>query len=200
MEKRSPYVEPAQYDKRRRTSRVMPLLGSESPQFRAIEAPEILDALKRVDSGGVRFTPHRLRSGVTRVFRYGIEEGFCKSSPARDLLGATPPAKSTHLTSITEPAKLARCFARSTALSTRSSCSVRSSRHRCCSCGPVNCDKRNGRNSTSTRQNGDSSSRRPRLITWSRTPRTLSRSCVSYMLSLVMAATSFLVRSIVNAQ
>lgn len=106
MEERRPYVEPAQYDKTlaRFKNDAFPWLGKRP--IAEIDAPTILDVLKRVDSRGARFTAHRLRGEISRVFRYGIKEGLCKSDPARDLLGAIPPAQTTHFASITEPAKV----------------------------------------------------------------------------------------------
>lgn len=106
MDERRPYVEPAQHDKTlaRFKNDAFPWLGSRP--IAEIEAPEILDTLKRVDNRGARFTAHRLRSEISRVFRYGIKEGLCKADPARDLLGAIPPAQTTHFASITEPAKV----------------------------------------------------------------------------------------------
>lgn len=71
-----------------------------------IDAPEILSVLKRVDARGARYTAHRLRSEISRIFRYGIKEGCCKTDPARDLLGAIPQPKEQHFAAITEPAKV----------------------------------------------------------------------------------------------
>ncbi|WP_233831765.1 tyrosine-type recombinase/integrase [Paraburkholderia sp. ZP32-5] len=106
MDERRPYVEQAQYDKTlaRFQNDAFPWLGKRP--ISEIEAPEILDVLKRVDGRGARFTAHRLRGEISRVFRYGIKEGFCKSDPARDLVGAIPPAQTEHFASITEPAKV----------------------------------------------------------------------------------------------
>jgi integrase len=106
MDERRPYVEAAQYDKTlaRFKNDAFPWLGKRP--ITEIEAPDILDVLKRVDSRGARFTAHRLRGEISRVFRYGIKEGFCKTDPARDLTGAIPPAQTTHFASITEPTKV----------------------------------------------------------------------------------------------
>ncbi|MFM0614521.1 integrase arm-type DNA-binding domain-containing protein [Paraburkholderia nemoris] len=106
MDERRPYVEAAQYDKTlaRFKNDALPWLGKRP--ITEIEAPDILDVLKRVDSRGARFTAHRLRGEISRVFRYGIKEGFCKTDPARDLTGAIPPAQTTHFASITEPVKV----------------------------------------------------------------------------------------------
>lgn len=107
MGERRPYVETAQYDKTlaRFKNDAFPWLGKRP--ITEIEAPDILDVLKRVDNRGARFTAHRLRGEISRVFRYGIKEGFCKTDPARDLTGAIPPAQTTHFASILEPAKVA---------------------------------------------------------------------------------------------
>ncbi len=71
-----------------------------------IDAPEVLAVLKRIDSRGARFTAHKVRGEISRAFRYGIKEGYCKFDPARDLVSAIPPAQTTHFASITEPEKV----------------------------------------------------------------------------------------------
>jgi integrase len=106
MDERKSNVETGQYDKTlaRFEKDVFPWL-SKRP-IENIEAPEILAVLKRVDSRGARFTAHRVRSEINRVFRYAIKEGFCKSNPATDLVDAIPPAQTTHFAAITEPVKV----------------------------------------------------------------------------------------------
>ncbi|OZI43178.1 tyrosine-type recombinase/integrase [Bordetella genomosp. 4] len=106
MKERQETVAPAQHIKTqaRMESDVFPWLGRRS--IIEIEAPDILDVLERVDQRGARFTAHRLRSEISRVFRFGIKKGYCKHDPARDLIGAIPPAVETHFASITEPAKV----------------------------------------------------------------------------------------------
>ncbi|MGO3741191.1 tyrosine-type recombinase/integrase [Kerstersia sp.] len=83
---------------------VFPWLGKRP--ITEIDAPEILTILKRMDARGVRFSAHKTRSEISRVFRFGIKEGYCKSDPARDLVGAIPQAKQQHFASITDPAKV----------------------------------------------------------------------------------------------
>lgn len=106
MDERKTTVDIAQHDKTlaRFKGDVFPWLGKRP--ISEIDAPEILAVLKRVDERGARFTAHRLRSEISRVFRYSIKEGFCKADPAKDLIGAIPPAQTTHFASITEPAKV----------------------------------------------------------------------------------------------
>ncbi|MBB5457716.1 hypothetical protein HDG33_001351 [Paraburkholderia sp. Cpub6] len=107
MEERGQSVESGQCEKTlaRFRNDAFPWLGKRP--IAEIDAPEILAVLKRVDSRGARFTAHRLRSETSRVFRFAIKEGYCKTDPARDLVGAIPPAQTTHFASITEPAKVA---------------------------------------------------------------------------------------------
>ncbi|CAM2169449.1 Integrase [Paraburkholderia sacchari] len=106
MKERKEYVEPAQNKKTlaRFKKDVFPWLGRRP--ITEIDAPEVLEVLKRIDGRGARYTSHRARGEISRVFRYGIKEGYCKSDPARDLVGAIPPAKTTHFASITEPDKV----------------------------------------------------------------------------------------------
>lgn len=106
MDERRTTVEPAQHAKTlaRMENDVFPWLGKRP--IAEIDAPEILVVLKRVDGRGARFTAHRIRSEISRIFRYGIKEGHCKADPARDLVDAIPPAQTTHFASITEPEKV----------------------------------------------------------------------------------------------
>ncbi len=72
-----------------------------------IDAPELLTVLRRIDGRGARYTAHRVRSEISRAFRYAIATGRAKGDPARDLIGAIPPPVEKHFASITEPAKVA---------------------------------------------------------------------------------------------
>ncbi|HEY4135795.1 MAG TPA: integrase arm-type DNA-binding domain-containing protein [Alphaproteobacteria bacterium] len=83
---------------------VFPWLGKRP--IAEIDAPEILAVLKRIDGRGARHTSHKVRSVMSRVFRYGIRHGVCRSDPARDLIGAIPPAKTKHFAAILEPSKV----------------------------------------------------------------------------------------------
>lgn len=71
-----------------------------------IDAPEILTVLRRIDERGARYSAHRVRSEISRAFRYAIATGRAKSDPARDLIGAIPPPVEKHFAAITEPAKV----------------------------------------------------------------------------------------------
>jgi integrase len=106
MDERKALVEIGQYEKTlaRFNNDVFPWLGTRP--ITTIDAPEVLAVLKRIDGRGARFSAHRVRSEISRVFRFGIKEGHCKTDPARDLVGAIPPAATTHFASITDPAKV----------------------------------------------------------------------------------------------
>ncbi|MBL8413983.1 MAG: integrase arm-type DNA-binding domain-containing protein [Propionivibrio sp.] len=107
MEGRKTMVAIGQYEKTlaRMVNDVFPWLGKRP--ISEIDAPEILIVMRRIDSRGARFTAHRVRSEISRVFRYAIATSRAKSDPARDLIGAIPPAVEKHFASITEPAKVA---------------------------------------------------------------------------------------------
>ncbi len=79
MDERKTYVEIGQYEKTlaRFEKDVFPWLGRRP--VTDIATPEILAVLKRIDSRGVRFTAHRVRSEINRVFRYAIKEDFPRS-------------------------------------------------------------------------------------------------------------------------
>lgn len=106
LEERKSTVEPAQHVKTlaRLVNDVFPWLGKRP--ITQIDAPEILAVLKRIDSRGARFSAHRVRSEISRVFRYAIKEGKAKADPAKDLIGAIPPAVETHFAAITDPSKV----------------------------------------------------------------------------------------------
>jgi integrase len=106
MGERGQSVEIGQYEKTLARFKNDAFLWLGKRPITEIEAPEILTVLKRVDSRGARFTAHRLRSEISRVFRYAIKEGHCKTDAARDLVGAIPPAPTMQFASITDPVKV----------------------------------------------------------------------------------------------
>ncbi|WP_414444378.1 tyrosine-type recombinase/integrase [Burkholderia sp. 22PA0106] len=107
MNERKPYVTEGSWAKTmsRFEKDVFPWIGKRP--ISELTPPEILQVLKRIDSRGARFTAHRVRGEIGRACRYGIKEGYCTTDPARDLVGAIPPAQTTHFASITEPRKVA---------------------------------------------------------------------------------------------
>jgi len=69
-----------------------------------IEAPELLEVLRKVEAQGLHETTKRLRSTASAVFRYGIASGACKRDPAADLKDALTSVKATPRPAITDPA------------------------------------------------------------------------------------------------
>jgi integrase len=72
-----------------------------------IKAPELLMALRRIESRGALETAHRVRAICGQVFRYAIATGSAERDPAADLRGALPPVKPKHYSAITDPEKVA---------------------------------------------------------------------------------------------
>jgi integrase len=71
-----------------------------------IKAPELLMALRRIESRGALETAHRVRAICSQVFRYAVATGRAERDPAADLRGALPPVKPKHLAALTDPDKI----------------------------------------------------------------------------------------------
>lgn len=72
-----------------------------------ITAPELLSALRRIESRGAIETAHRALGECGQVLRYAIATGRAERDVAADLRGALPPVKPKHLAAVTEPKKVA---------------------------------------------------------------------------------------------
>lgn len=70
-----------------------------------IEAPELLECLRRIEARGAIETAHRTKDVCGQVFRYGIAAGYCKRNPAADLRDALRPVLTRHYAAIVDPAK-----------------------------------------------------------------------------------------------
>ena len=68
-----------------------------------LKAPEILDALRKVEKRGRHETATRLRSTVGAVFRFAIATGRAERDPTGDLRGALITPTVTHRATIVEP-------------------------------------------------------------------------------------------------
>jgi integrase len=77
-------------------------------QLTEIEAPELLDVLRRVEARGNHETAMRMRAAASNVFRYGIAIGACKRDPASDLRGALTSATPTARPAVTDPAEIGK--------------------------------------------------------------------------------------------
>lgn len=103
LDQRKDTVEPAQTTKTkaRMENDVFPWIGAKG--IREITAPDVLSVMRRMDSRGARYTAHRVRSEISRVFRYAIATGRAERDPCPDLLGAIPAPKAKHFAAITSP-------------------------------------------------------------------------------------------------
>jgi integrase len=90
------------YDRLRKF--IYPYLGKRP--IAAIEAPELLQALRRIEARGTHETAHRTRSVCGRVFRYAIATGRASRDVSADLKGALTPAPTQNLAAITEPRRV----------------------------------------------------------------------------------------------
>jgi integrase len=70
-----------------------------------IEAPELLQCLRRVEARGAIETAHRVKNACGQVFRYGVAIGACLRNPAADLQDALKPVQSRHHAAIVVPAE-----------------------------------------------------------------------------------------------
>ncbi len=68
-----------------------------------IQPPELLQALRAIESRGAHETTKRCRQIAGRVFRYAISIGKATQNPAADLAGALTPPTVRHRSAITEP-------------------------------------------------------------------------------------------------
>ncbi|WP_297477425.1 integrase arm-type DNA-binding domain-containing protein [Ferrovum sp.] len=101
--KYSPHWAPSHSDKiiRRLERDLFPYLGSRP--IKAINAPELLTVLRRIEARGTVETAHRVLQNAGQVFRYAVATGRAERNCAGDLRGALAPVKEAHYASVTEP-------------------------------------------------------------------------------------------------
>lgn len=80
---------------------LFPWLGARP--INSITAPELLSALRRIESRGALETAHRAMQNCGQVFRYAVATGCAERDPTGDLRGALPPVKEKHHASIRDP-------------------------------------------------------------------------------------------------
>jgi Arm DNA-binding domain len=68
-----------------------------------MEAPELLQCLRRVEARGAIETAHRIKDACGQVFRYGVAIGACQRNPAADLRDALKPVQTRHHAAIVDP-------------------------------------------------------------------------------------------------
>ena len=69
----------------------------------AIDAPTLLDVLRRIEARGAIETTHRAKNVAGQIFRYAIASGRAARDPSVDLRGALATAKTKHFAAITTP-------------------------------------------------------------------------------------------------
>jgi hypothetical protein len=89
------------------------LIG-ERPVY-AITAPQVRDALQRVESQGCRLeTARRMREAVGAVFRFAVATGGAENDPTFPIGGPLAAPKVVHRAAVLEPRRSARCYTQST--------------------------------------------------------------------------------------
>ncbi len=74
--------------------------------IRDITAPQLLEALRRIEEKGFLETAHRTHQICGQIFRYAIATGRADRDISLSLKGALPPVKVTHFAAIIDPTKL----------------------------------------------------------------------------------------------
>ncbi len=78
---------------------IFPMLGN--VPLKEIMAPDLLDALRRIEKRGAWDLAIRTRQICGQVFRYGIQLGRCDHNPAQALHGALKTRKTEHYAALT---------------------------------------------------------------------------------------------------
>jgi len=91
---------------RRMERDLFPFLGNN--EIKSVTPAALLAVLRRVEARGALDTAHRLHQNCGQIWRYAIATGRAERDITSDLRGALPPAKETHLGSITEPLEIGK--------------------------------------------------------------------------------------------
>ena len=83
---------------------IFPWLGGRP--IAELTAPELLAALRRIESRGAIETAHRAQQNCSQVFRYAVATGRAERDPTADLRGALTSVKERHHASITDPRRV----------------------------------------------------------------------------------------------
>jgi len=83
------------------TVNIFPWLGKRP--ITEITSPELLTALRRIETRGAVYTAHKVLQACGRVFRYAIATGRATHDPTLALRGALESTKPGHFAAITEP-------------------------------------------------------------------------------------------------
>ncbi len=84
---------------------MFPWLGSKA--ITEVNAPCVLEVLRRIENRGTLDTAHRAKGNISQVMRYAIATGRAERDPCPDLRGALPPVREKNFASMTEPVRVA---------------------------------------------------------------------------------------------
>ncbi len=90
---------------RRLESYIFPWLGDKA--MSEINAPQILEVVKRIENLNKLETAHRTLQATSQVFRYAVQTGRALRDPCVDLRGALPATVVKHMAAFTEPKEIA---------------------------------------------------------------------------------------------
>jgi integrase len=101
--KQAPNWAPSHGEKiiRRLERDLFPWLGARP--IASITAPDLLEALRRIEARGSVETSHRALQNCGQIFRYAIATSRAKEDPTPHLKGALSPVKETHYAAMTNP-------------------------------------------------------------------------------------------------
>lgn len=71
-----------------------------------LQAPELLQVLRKIEARGATETAHRVRFILSQIFRYAIAAGRAARDPAGDLVGTLKTSVEGHHAAIVDPVKL----------------------------------------------------------------------------------------------
>jgi integrase len=74
--------------------------------IKEITAPELLEALRKIESAGYLNSAHKARQAAGQIFRYAIITGRADRDPSGDLKGALQEIQHKHFAAITSPHKV----------------------------------------------------------------------------------------------
>jgi len=86
---------------RRLENDIFPIIGAKA--VGSVTAPELLEALRRIEARGATDTAHRALQSCGQIFRYAIATGRAQRDTAADLRDALSPLKHRSFASITDP-------------------------------------------------------------------------------------------------
>ncbi|WP_461521080.1 tyrosine-type recombinase/integrase [Porticoccus sp.] len=85
---------------------LFPMIGGHP--IGGITPPQLLAALRRIESRGAVETAYRAKQTAGQIFRYAVATGRAERDPSHDLKGALATHKKKHLAAITDPKEVGK--------------------------------------------------------------------------------------------